>query len=216
MDTILWGSAGQAVVLRELLEGEGSMVVALFDNDTDARSPFAGVPLYYGLPGFEAWMRGRDSRKVQGLAAIGGARGVDRLELHALFSAHGIPIVRAIHRSAFVAADSSVGQGAQIMAHATVCAQSVIGDAALINTAANVDHECVVGRGAHVGPGAVLAGCVVVEELAFVGAGAIVLPRVRIGARSIVGAGSVVTKDVPPDVIVVGNPARLRPPVDSD
>ena len=35
------------------------------------------------------------------------------------------------------------------------------------------------------------------------------LPGVRIGKRALVGAGSVVTKDVPPEVIVVGNPARL-------
>jgi acetyltransferase-like isoleucine patch superfamily enzyme len=38
---------------------------------------------------------------------------------------------------------------------------------------------------------------------------AIVLPGVRIGHNAIVGAGSVVTKDVPPNVVVMGNPARV-------
>jgi acetyltransferase-like isoleucine patch superfamily enzyme len=42
----------------------------------------------------------------------------------------------------------------------------------------------------------------------FVGARAILLPGVTVGPRSIVGAGSVVTKDVPPDTVWAGNPAR--------
>lgn len=48
----------------------------------------------------------------------------------------------------------------------------------------------------------------------FIGAGAIVLPSVTIGPRAIVGAGAVVTKDVPPNAIVAGNPARVVGTVD--
>jgi maltose O-acetyltransferase len=43
----------------------------------------------------------------------------------------------------------------------------------------------------------------------WLGGGAIVLPGVTIGDRSVVGAGSVVTRDVPADVVVAGNPARV-------
>jgi acetyltransferase-like isoleucine patch superfamily enzyme len=46
-------------------------------------------------------------------------------------------------------------------------------------------------------------------EDAFIGAGAIILKGVTIGARAIVGAGAVVTKDVEPDTIVAGVPARF-------
>lgn len=42
-----------------------------------------------------------------------------------------------------------------------------------------------------------------------VGISAIILPGVRIGNNVIVGAGSVVTKDVPSNVIIAGNPARV-------
>jgi UDP-2-acetamido-3-amino-2,3-dideoxy-glucuronate N-acetyltransferase len=44
---------------------------------------------------------------------------------------------------------------------------------------------------------------------ASIGAGAIILPGVTIGERAMVGAGAVVTKDVEPDVVVVGSPARV-------
>jgi len=43
----------------------------------------------------------------------------------------------------------------------------------------------------------------------WVGGGAIVLPGVTIGSRAVIGAGSVVTRDVPDDVLAVGNPCRV-------
>ena len=43
----------------------------------------------------------------------------------------------------------------------------------------------------------------------WLGGGAIVLPGVTIGSRTIIGAGSVVTRDVPDDVLAVGNPCRV-------
>ena len=44
----------------------------------------------------------------------------------------------------------------------------------------------------------------------WIGGGSIVLPGVTIGDDAVIGAGSVVTRDVPPGVVVVGNPARVR------
>jgi len=50
---------------------------------------------------------------------------------------------------------------------------------------------------------------ITIEDDAWLGGSVVVCPGVTIGARSVVGAGSVVTKDVPPDVVVAGNPARV-------
>lgn len=43
----------------------------------------------------------------------------------------------------------------------------------------------------------------------WLGGGVIILPGVSIGENTVVGAGSVVTKDLPPNVVAVGNPARV-------
>ena len=50
---------------------------------------------------------------------------------------------------------------------------------------------------------------IVVKDNVWIGGGAIVLAGVTIGRDSVIGAGAVVTRDVPPGVIVAGNPARI-------
>lgn len=50
---------------------------------------------------------------------------------------------------------------------------------------------------------------ITLEDGVWIGAGAIILAGVTIGANSVVGAGSVVTRNVPPNTLVAGNPARV-------
>jgi acetyltransferase-like isoleucine patch superfamily enzyme len=59
---------------------------------------------------------------------------------------------------------------------------------------------------------------ITVEDNVWIGSGAKVLDGVRVGRNSIVGAGAVVSQDVPPWMVVLGNPARVvqrRKPVDA-
>ena len=55
----------------------------------------------------------------------------------------------------------------------------------------------------------------VVKKGASIGSGATILSNISIGENAIVGAGSVVTKNVPPNTIVIGNPARLLRSIES-
>ena len=50
---------------------------------------------------------------------------------------------------------------------------------------------------------------ITIGDNVWLGGGAIVLPGVTIGENTVVGAGAVVTRDLPPDVVAVGNPARV-------
>ena len=50
----------------------------------------------------------------------------------------------------------------------------------------------------------------------WLGAGVIVLPGVTIGDNSVIGAGSVVTKDIPANVVAVGNPCRVMREINED
>jgi len=52
-------------------------------------------------------------------------------------------------------------------------------------------------------------GRITIRDNCFIGVNAIILPNITIGPNSVVAAGAVVTKDVPPNTVVGGNPARL-------
>lgn len=114
--------------------------------------------------------------------------------------------------------ESSVWPGAVLRGdhgRIEVGARTSVQDGTVVHTTPDwptvVAHDCVVGHNAH------LEGCVV-ETRSLVGSMATVLNRVRIGERSVVGAGAVVPEglQVPPDSLVLGVPAKVRPRTTTD
>lgn len=207
---VIWGSAGHAKVLASMIKLLKGEVIALFDNNPQVVSVLDGVPLYKGKEGFEKWLNQEaDPTKVVGVVAIGGSNGRDRLAFNHLFKQRGLKLVTLIHPQAFVCETARIGLGTQVLAKALVAADSQIGEACIINHNSSVDHECVIGNGVHLAPGVTLCGCIQIENYVMIGAGAVVLPRLSIGKNTIVGAGSVVIHDLPENVVVVGNPARI-------
>jgi sugar O-acyltransferase (sialic acid O-acetyltransferase NeuD family) len=120
----------------------------------------------------------------------------------------GVPLMNAIHPSANLAHNVTLGGNVVICAGALVCAHCQIGDSVILNTGCIIDHETMIGTAAHICPGAKLAGRVTVEAGAFIGIGSTVLQGIRVGYESIIGGGAVVIKDVEEMSTVVGVPAK--------
>ena len=51
---------------------------------------------------------------------------------------------------------------------------------------------------------------VIVEDGAIIGGRAVIKPGIRVGKNSVVAMAAVVTRDVPPDTVVIGHPARIK------
>lgn len=109
--------------------------------------------------------------------------------------------------------NASVGRRCKISSHTFICEGVTIEDGVFIGhgvvfvndsypRATTASGELQTETDWHVEP-------TVVRQGASIGSGATILSKVTIGERAIVGAGSVVTRDVPADTIVAGNPARV-------
>lgn len=206
---VVWGGTGQALVLSEFVASIGYSIKCVIDQNRTLRSPINGVPIVHSLSELVRWRENLGNvEQFGGIVAIGGDKGSIRLELGTELKNVGIEIVSATHPAAYVSQYATLGEGFQAMAGAIVGTHTRIGRQCIINTGAIVDHECALYDGVHVGPGSRVAGCVTIGENSFLGAGSIILPRIKIGRNVIVGAGSVVTKDIPDDLVVKGNPAR--------
>lgn len=206
---IIWGASGQAIVLEEFVGTLGFDVVAFFDNAPNRVSPISNVPLHHGMDGLRIWLQSIRYSECFFLVAIGGANGQHRISISAALCEAGLSPVSVFHPTAYVAQNSQLGFGAQVLMNASIGARCVIGENCIFNTSSSVDHESRIDDGCHVGPGATLAGLVQLGRNVFIGAGATVLPRVKIGSGTVVGAGSVVTANLPANVVAYGVPAKI-------
>ena len=210
---LIWGAKGHAKVLDEIIRLNNGEVIALIDRDSSLDSPISSLKILEGYQGYSNWLKETrnlySNFKVSAISAIGGEKGKDRLDYLKMFKLDGFETPSLIHPKSHVSDTAVIGENSQICAFAFVGADALVGDACIINTKASIDHESIIGNGVHLAPGATLCGCVKVGNLVFIGASAIILPNLSIGENSIIGAGSIVTRDVPKNVLVYGNPAKI-------
>jgi len=125
---------------------------------------------------------------------------------------------------------AKIGQDCNICSHSLIENDVIIGDRVTVKSGVQLWDGLRVGDDVFIGPNASFANDrfprskktpekflqTTVERGASIGAGAIILPGVIIGRNAMVGAGAVVTRSVPPNAIVVGNPAKIVGYVEAD
>jgi sugar O-acyltransferase (sialic acid O-acetyltransferase NeuD family) len=135
--------------------------------------------------------------------------GATRLALGARLAKRGARMGTVVSPSGCYAADVQGSSGGIFLGMCSVSSNVEIGRFVLIQGFACVGHDVVLADGVTVSSHAFIGGGAKVGENTTIHPHATVLPRVRIGANVVVGAGSVVLKDVPDNVTVFGNPAKI-------
>ncbi len=202
---VIAGAGGHAKVIIEAVRTQGRWIVAAL-TDPVVRGQVMGVPVVgtdQELP------RLRQQGLAAALVGVGSVKDPTlRVQLFERLLKIGFVPPSVCHLRATVSATAELGAGTVVFAGAVVNAQAVIGQNVIVNTGAIIEHDCTIGDHVHVAPRAVIGGEAIVGTKAHIGLGAIVLQGIRIGEGAVIGAGAVVHRDVPPNVVVVGVPAK--------
>jgi acetyltransferase-like isoleucine patch superfamily enzyme len=134
----------------------------------------------------------------------------------------------ATGHGALLREENTIGDSVSIGSHTIIEHHVILGNGVRIHSAAFIPEFSVIEDGAWIGPKVVftnvlhplcpeVAKCIkgpTIQRGAKIGANATILPRIIVGEMALVAAGSVVTSDVPPRMVVAGNPARIIKSID--
>ena len=132
-----------------------------------------------------------------------------RTKLFQKLTAYNIVPATCIADSVFIAHDAHIGNGVVVCPGAVIASKAVLENNTIVNTLSSVDHDCFLGEHSQITAGVTFGGNTRVGKNCFFGIKSATIPNITVGDNSIIMAGSIVYKDVPENVMVGGNPARI-------
>ena len=116
--------------------------------------------------------------------------------------------VNIIHPASTVSRHAQIGRGNLVEAYTKIANSAQLGNHCIINSFSAVNHDQVIGDNVLIAGNVSMAGKSIGDNT-IIADGASIGFKKRVGKNCIVGDGSGVTKDIPDNVIVYGNPAKI-------
>lgn len=114
-----------------------------------------------------------------------------------------------IHPTSYISSTATLEKGIYIYPMCNIDKEVIIKSGCLINNSVTISHNSLLGECTYISPGVVLSGNVNVGKRVFVGSSSCVSNCVTIGNDVTIGIGTTVTQNIPEQLTVIGNPARV-------
>jgi len=131
-----------------------------------------------------------------------------RSDKYNFLKSNGFQMLSLVHPQALIDTKVSYGDNVIIEMGTAIHTHSTIGNNVFLGGDALIGHHNTIGNHVLVGGNVSFGGSVIVEDFVSIGVGASIKPGLRLGKGSVIGVGAAVVKDVPPNVTVVGVPAK--------
>jgi len=175
----------------------------VYDNgNKDAGKLIHGIPVLGEL----SHLKKVDLNEISLVAAVG--RPVWRRKMVTEAKKLGGSFMSLIHPTATISKRAKIGEGAIIMRYGNIQSGAVIGDFFSADAFASIGHDVIFGDFVHMSPRVATVGGAIIGNNVFLGIRSTIL-NVSVGDGSVVGACALVNKDMPPNMIARGVPAKF-------
>ncbi len=203
---VIIGAGGHAKVIADIVQKSGDIVYGFLDDNLPKDTIIANNPKLRVIGDLNVRFTFPITHPdLEFVIAIGNNK---RRKKIAEKNIPNMKYYTAIHPSANIGIDVSIGEGTVIMANTCINSSAKIGKHCIINTGAIIEHDNKLEDYVHVSPNATLCGTVKVGELTHIGAGATVKNNIDITSNCIIGAGAVVIKIIEEEGTYIGVPIK--------
>ena len=208
--TYIYGASSGAKQIFEIISSGCAMrVVGIIDDDPQHHGrSIQNVPVLGGIEVLEEIVEENNNTIVQ---VVVSSHSHNRQKIFKKIHERipNVALPPTIDSRAIVMSNVIISDGALIEAGCVLGHEVEIGTGAILNIGAKLSHNCRVGAYTHLAIGASVSGVVTIGSNCLIGAGVAVNPAVTIGDGVIVTPGSAILNDIPNEVTVSGNPARV-------
>lgn len=199
----VYGCGGMGREIADLAHQIKQWTKIIFVDDNMKDKVIDNVSVYT----FEEVLQNFDPLNLEFIVAAG--EPALRKFLYERLEKNNLQLINVMYQNFNLSRFSSIQKGTIIHTGATVTVNVHIGKGCLINKHSVIGHDVTIGDYSVISPNVSIGGDVNIGSNCFLGSGAVIRNGLNIGENSIIGMGSVVLKDVEPNSVVAGNPAKV-------
>ena len=204
---IIAGASGHAKVAIDIIEKEEKYTIqGLLDDNRSIGEEISGYRILGTIASLADQITLFPDYKI--LIAIGDNWIRFNVMQKILATFPDIEFASAIHPSAQLGKNVTIGKGSVIMAGVIINSDTTIGDFTILNTKSSIDHDSRMFNFSSLAPNVTTGGNVTIGEFSAIGIGATISHGIVVGAHSVIGAGSLLVNDCSENALMYGVPAK--------
>ncbi len=203
----IYGAHGLAqevhIIAKKINSVDGRWDEIVYIDDVNDISELQGRRVYK----FEELLKTYTKKDLEIVIAVG--EPAVREMMYQKVKEHDIKLVSLIHPGIYLDETTSIGEGVVICEGATITSNVTIEDNSYVQAHAVIGHDIQIGKHTIIGSNCQIGGADVIGDRVFMGFLSGTTDHIQIGDDVFISAGAIVFKDLPDEVVAVGNPARI-------